>query len=456
QDVSGLLPESEFSPPGLATASRLPAKHSVLGRIQSGLPTPHTAAEGRYPLYSPAISREAPPPTTPTTLISRDRHHRPLSRVLHRVPPFDPTSSRTSAAHEQSAESLGPDDGHSAGRRPAGPRPPGARPPMLRIPQQASQRNARAAAEFAQATWAGSTAATTVAAPVQTMPAEPPSMVSSHGLGSLFQDSLPNLDASRVSRTPNTPLRLLSRSGHPSPFHSREWPLNQSGSSRATSNANYVPFQDPTVDVSQLARYNAVDVGEGAAPRQAQQQQYAPGRAWSMRKQRAGVSADRMDSPVQQRRLPLVSDREIHSRQDDDSDDMAATVRLDSPTPPATTAARGRKGQAEGPTLADIYALLKQTVSSLDSQRVADAPQPDYGLPYELRADAAVYASPDQSFASVRPSAPTPRRSRMFPRVADDAAGAAEPPAHATALRRAQTTSQLGHRPHDTAEPIHA
>ncbi|KAJ2771802.1 hypothetical protein IWQ56_001642, partial [Coemansia nantahalensis] len=152
QDVSGLLPEYEFSPRQPVAAVGQPAKYASLGRMHPGLPTPQTATAG---MYAP-FSREAPPPTTPTTLISRDRLHRPSSRVLHRVPPFVPTSSHTSMSRELSAESLGPDDAQATARRPAGPRAPTARPTMLSIPQrQASQRNARAAAEFAQATRAG-------------------------------------------------------------------------------------------------------------------------------------------------------------------------------------------------------------------------------------------------------------------------------------------------------------
>ncbi|KAJ1733828.1 hypothetical protein LPJ61_001370 [Coemansia biformis] len=485
QDVSGLLPETEFSP-ARPDAVALFAKNNVLGRVHPGLPTPQTAFSGAHALFSPAMAQEPPPPTTPTTFISRDTRRRPSSRVLHRVPPFDPTSSRTSMTNEHAAASQGFDDSHATVRRPAGPRAQGARPPMLSIPQrQTSQRNARAAAEFAQATRASSNAITVaVAAP---LPSEQPSMTSSLGMGSLLQDSLPNLDISRISRTPNTPLRLLSRSANPSPLQSREWQLNQSGSSRATSNANYVPFQDPTVDVSQLARYNAVDIGEGAAPGQ-QQQQHLDG-TWLLNKQRSGVSADRMDSPARWR-VPLVGDREIRSRQDDDSD-MVATIRFDSPTPPATargssrqSGARagaagvgmasgrrppvpGRREKVEGPTLADIYNLLKKTVSSLDGQRQGGPPAPDgsqadYVVPYQLRTDAhddtAEQSFADQPFPDNRPSAPTPRRSRMFPHVAEGLGAATsnttERYAYAAGLRRTQTASGLGHLSSDHADPV--
>ncbi|KAJ2784534.1 hypothetical protein H4R18_001074 [Coemansia javaensis] len=372
-DVSGLLPESEILS---GTRSRAPPPDS---KAQSGLPTPQTAAHGLRAQLSPGAAHEPPPPTTPTTFISRDTMRRPSSRVLHRVPPLDAAgSSRTSLSREQSA------DAPATVRRPAGPRAQ-TRPPMLSIPQR---RNARAAAEFAQATRSDGGAAGD----------DPSSMASSHGLGSLFQDSLPTLDISRLSRTPNTPLRILSRTANHSPS-------TQGGGS-------YVPFQDPTVDVSQLARYNNVDIGD----------------AWSLRKQRSGVSADRMDSPAQQRRLPLVGDREIRSAAGDDSDDMVATVKFDSPTPPAAPG---------GPTLADIYELLQKTVSSLNGHK-APAPPQDLPAANGLGAeDPAAY----QHIPDARPMAPTPRRSRMFPRAADGSSDGGG------GLRRAHTA--------DYAEPAH-
>ncbi|KAJ2358254.1 hypothetical protein GGF43_000940, partial [Coemansia sp. RSA 2618] len=447
-DISGLLPESERSSIGEPGPARA---HPM---------TPRSA-----PAHVHATS--PPPPTTPTTIISRDTRHGPASRILHNVPPFDPSSSRASSSSQQQMHAPNPAQpaaNPTYFRRPAGPRAlesaPVRRPPMLDIASSRQptpdQRNARAAADFAASTQRPAADFGMPLPQAGDRSDERFSETSSHGLGSLFQDSLPTLDVSRMSRTPN-PARIsrlvnLPRSATQSPHNKSRVNADFSGSSlMTTSHSNYVPFQDPTVDVSQLARYGTVGMKH---------------EMWSLRSQHKGVSADRMDSPVQ-RKLPMVADREIHSTHSAyESDDMVPTVRYDSPSPSfgsfasslprANTSMQQQQQQqsekqeppprqflppsmrprvprastqstrvdnrgdatSSGPTLTDIYELLKKTASSIidkpqsrqrmlsHSEFVPLQSQPDQPQPVQLQ--------PDQSYPDIRPSAPTPRRSRQF------------------------------------------
>ncbi|KAJ1741345.1 hypothetical protein LPJ79_003622 [Coemansia sp. RSA 1821] len=434
-EVSGLLPPSEQS--------------SVVGRAERGY---SNSQPSQYNTFSRAndlnsASKSPPPPTTPTTIISRDTRHGPSTRVLHQVPMFDDTGS----SHRGST--AGPINSGTFFKRPAGPRaletnPSRRRPPMLDIKShqpstELDQRNARAAADFASASVAAEN--------------NPPnsdghySESSSHGLGSLFQDSLPTLDMSRVSRTPNSTVHALSRLVNEqhlarSPLRKANHP-DLSSSSLMASHANYVPFQEPTVDVSQLARYGTVGMKEGMQ--------------WSLRSQEKGISADRMDNSPMPRKLPLIRDREIYSSTSAyESDGMVPTVRYDSPSPSAgrstmasptdngskpagfahlqqqqqplnrilqanrpgvglgantqsTHVDQGSGSSSSGPTLADIYELLKKTASSIMTEKpqsLDSCEQPPQQPTMDLTSAAAA-----QSYPDIRPSAPTPRRSRHFP-----------------------------------------
>ncbi|KAJ2201198.1 hypothetical protein IW143_000968 [Coemansia sp. RSA 520] len=340
-DVSGLLPESE---------------RSSFANVRTQPMTPRSNMQ-----YT-----EPPPPTTPTTIVSRDTRHRPASRVLHNVPPF---------MHSPQSSNLNVQSNQSFSRRPAGPRAldPAAsrRPPKLDI-QRASpdQHNIRAAADFATAALDNSDS-------------------SSHGLGSLFHDSLPTLDMSSRSR--------IHRLGQLLPRNS---PSSRSSNRGMTSMGHdgYEPFQDPTVDVTQLAKYGTVGMRH----------------EWALSSQHKGVSADRVDTSV--RKLPVLADREIRSTpsMEYESDEMVPTVRYDS-TPQishrSTPIARGAQTNGnEGPTLADIYELLKRTASSIVPDKPHDVQEPSPEEPVDP--EEPVYVHPD-----VRPSAPTPRRSRHFPSI---------------------------------------
>ncbi|KAJ2497836.1 hypothetical protein GGH96_004791 [Coemansia sp. RSA 1972] len=339
-DVSGLLPESE---------------RSSFAHVHTQPMTPRSA----HMQYT-----EPPPPTTPTTIVSRDTRHRPASRVLHTVPPF--MHSPQPSNLQQSNQSFS--------RRPIGPRAldPAAsrRPPKLDIQRASPDHNIRAAADFATAALDNSDS-------------------SSHGLGSLFHDSLPTLDMSNRSR--------MNRFGQLLPRNS---PSSRSSNRGMTSMGHdgYEPFQDPTVDVSQLAKYGTVGMRH----------------EWALSSQHKGVSADRVDTSA--RKLPVVADREIRSQpsMEYESDEMVPTVRYDS-TPQishrSTPIARvAQIGGNEGPTLADIYDLLKRTASSIVPEKSHDVQEHSPEDP--VHPEESVYVHPD-----VRPSAPTPRRSRQFPSI---------------------------------------
>ncbi|KAJ2081060.1 hypothetical protein H4R24_002631 [Coemansia sp. RSA 988] len=345
-NVSGLLLTSEFSP----NAAK-----------------PHPPPLHLHPLTPQSA---APPPTTPTTFLSRDTHHRPASREPYRVAPF---ATEADAAMQNQRR--------GGQRRPGGPRAlESVRPSRLDVTGPVDQRNARAAAEFAEAAREGSPANTDDGG--------------SHGLGSLLHDSLPTLEQSRLSRRSGTPrtaaTALQTRIGA-----TRSGDMAESSASSLTANGAYVPFQEPTVDVSQLVRYGDVAIDHNRAPP-----------PWALHSRPAGVSADRIESPAATaRRLPLVRARQLNSGSAIGSDGAAPTVRLGSPTPTSSAPCSPPQRQAQtGPTLADIYALLKRTASSLDNR----APQPMH--------EADAYGDADQSLPAVRPSAPTPRAGRAFPR----------------------------------------
>ncbi|KAJ2475045.1 hypothetical protein IWW47_006579, partial [Coemansia sp. RSA 2052] len=184
-DVSGLLPESEHSPRSRREVESPPARRvrsntgvslAQLGRNYRPPPPQLSAAVSAFPMTPQSAplqngAFDAPPPTTPTTFISRDTRHGPSTRVLHQVPPFDPLSPPNGLQQQQqpTPDTLKFREESARGttaplqKRPAGPRSIDqsigrstvkSRPPMLDIIRQATpdqRRNARAAAQFAQA-----------------------------------------------------------------------------------------------------------------------------------------------------------------------------------------------------------------------------------------------------------------------------------------------------------------
>ncbi|KAJ2334320.1 hypothetical protein GGI00_001908, partial [Coemansia sp. RSA 2681] len=550
-DVSGLLPESEHSPRSRREVESPPARRvrsntgvslAQLGRNYRPPPPQLSAAVSAFPMTPQSAplqngAFDAPPPTTPTTFISRDTRHGPSTRVLHQVPPFDPLSPPNGLQQQQqpTPDTLKFREESARGttaplqKRPAGPRSIDqsigratvkSRPPMLDIVRQATpdqRRNARAAAQFAQAA-AGSVqpAPTTNAKAVVSGGrdgAASPSDVSSHGLGSLFMDSLPVLDASRIGRSGGGQAAVAT----PPPFHALSRILNNTGghtprsSTAASATANsplrsggqtgiitsssgnssmhntaaYVPFQDPTVDISNLPKYQDVDLkhhqhqrdnGGGNNARQSPYRQQIP--------PDSAVSNLYSATPSEIRDVTSVHGsfafRNYHQRRispygydDGGASDLVPTVKYDSPTPPTgpLTASmeslslsdigmdedisvrnsdmrsarqvaagngsnhRSSHGAAhasvrEGPTLRDIYDLLKKTVSSIDAQQQQQTARP-HGEDISLAQDAeeeeeedrfdgsSMHVVPRQLQSQVpeyhRPAAPTPRRSRHFP-----------------------------------------
>ncbi|KAJ2607501.1 hypothetical protein H4S08_004806 [Coemansia sp. RSA 1365] len=346
-EVSGLLPTSEISP-----------------RVAK----PHLLSLNVHPMTPQSA---APPPTTPTTFLSRDTRHRPASREPHRVAPFASDAGTSQQPQHRTGQ-----------RRPGGPRAlDSGRPARLDVTGPVDQHNARAAAAFAEA--------------ARNRSPSPSDGGGSNGLGSLFHDSLPVLEQSRLSRKSGTPLTaatvLQTRIGAV-----RGGDVTEGSASSFTASGAYVPFQEPTVDVTQLARYSDVDIDHTRAPP-----------LWALHSRPAGVSADRIGSPATApRQLPLVRARQLHSGSAIGSDGAAPTVRLSSPTPANSAPSSPAQTQAQTePTLADIYALLKRTASSLDNR----PPQPMH--------DSDAFGDADQSLPAVRPSAPTPRAGRSFPRA---------------------------------------
>ncbi|KAJ2467689.1 hypothetical protein GGI03_001423, partial [Coemansia sp. RSA 2337] len=512
-DVSGLLPESEHSP---RTAPRVGSERvrsntgvslAQLGRAYR----PPLADVSAFPITPQSAPMQGsafdalPPPTTPTTFISRDTRHGPSTRVLHQVPPFEPVSPPNGVQYgqEPTPSTLRFRDeakGVPPQKRPAGPRSidqsigrsnagsAKSRPPMLDIVRQTTpdqRRNARAAAQFAQAAAAssGSKEPNVSKQPVDNRGgAASPSDVSSHGLGSLFMDSLPVLDASRMGQngTPPAPFHALSRilnNGHtprsPAPYS----PLRSaqgisSGNSSMLNTNGYVPFQDPTVDISNLPKYQDVDL-KRQSPNVFRQQ--VPDSA--VTNLYSATPSETRDAPslgsfgFQSRRR--VSPWSHAQSRGDSGSDLVPTVKYDSPTASGhsleslslsdigmedeeasvsernirlpqmnirsgshrTSHATGSVKEG-GPTLRDIYDLLKKTVSSIDARQTP--PQREELLAHEELADemSAMNFGEDtvadkfgttesmhvprqlQSQAQewdYRPAAPTPRRSRHFP-----------------------------------------
>ncbi|KAJ2161012.1 hypothetical protein GGF46_001814 [Coemansia sp. RSA 552] len=463
-DVSGLLPDSPPTPP--ATGPPIGGGRSVKRGNARGLALPGVrrgSEEGVVPLTpksAPLVDgrrRHWMEPTTPTTFVSRDRVHGPVTRVLRQLPPFEPGSSRASTSNGElnegdnpllSQPQPGPNPvpsqprpGSNPGlsqprpgsnlasvRRPAGPRAldsaarraPSAVETSRHVYEPSGQRNARAAADFARSAFPASQ--------------EDVSEDSSQGLGSLFQDSLPTLDLSRVANTPTTPFHALSRaiSGMSGSSPSTQQQQQQQG--RGLSQG-YVPFQEPTVDIDQLARYGTVDMREGLRASQGGMVDGRGSSPWAHGNlRRAGVSADRMDSPAEGgRRLPpVVSGREI-GVPGFESDDQVPTVKYGSSSgsgqqSPGGYEQRGHrnnvlvresaqagslqpnssgKSLSSGPTLADVYELLKEMQSAKTSEQQSGADKYAGGFPEALGP-----LEEEQQYPEQRPSAPTPRRSR--------------------------------------------
>ncbi|KAJ1905808.1 hypothetical protein LPJ81_001718, partial [Coemansia sp. IMI 209127] len=324
-DISGLFPESAISPQsaGGATrqqqhqeqrqamiegdgvsASRVPpprirsntgmAPHMGLLRqrrqreqmqiatgVVGGMPTTPQSA----PLGGPYV-HEAPPPTTPTTFIMRDTQHRPASRVLRQVSPLDGDySSDEPSAARQANRGLGllP---HAHGKRPAGPR--------------------RAPFDYTHK---------------QRIPSTASDATSSAGLGSLLHDaSMAPAELTRTSfaMTPrHVPLGRRINSGSP-----------QSAASNNTT-AHYLPFQEPTVDVSRLPDYRDVGVGR-----------IEPG------------SSQRRRAASRNQAGPFAPHASVHSSHSPSvgSDPTTATHEV----------------VQNGPSLRDIYDLLQRTVSTVE------------------------------------------------------------------------------------------
>ncbi|KAJ2881455.1 hypothetical protein H4R27_004074 [Coemansia aciculifera] len=509
-DVSGLLPESEHSPRTMPRAGNERVRSNTgvslaqLGRAYR----PPLADVSAFPITPQSAPMQGsafdalPPPTTPTTFISRDTRHGPSTRVLHQVPPFEPISPPNGVQYGQQEPTPATlrfrdeNKGVAPQRRPAGPRSIDqsigrsnagsvkSRPPMLDIVRQTTpdqRRNARAAAQFAQAAAASSSQEPNVSKqPVSnTGGAASPSDVSSHGLGSLFMDSLPVLEASRVGQagTPPAPFHALSRilnNGHtprsPAPYS----PLRSahgisSGNSSMLNTNGYVPFQDPTVDISNLPKYQDVDLKRQSP--NVFRQQVPPDSA--VTNLYSATPSETRDAPSRgsfgfqsRRRVSPWSHAQSHG---DSGSDLVPTVKYDSPTasghsleslslsdigmedeeasvsernmrPPhlnmrpgshRTSHATAPGSVREGPTLRDIYDLLKKTVSSIDAQQRQTPPVHEeladgmsamnfgedtvadkFGtgsmhVPRQLQSQAQEW--------DYRPAAPTPRRSRHFP-----------------------------------------
>ncbi|KAJ2740368.1 hypothetical protein GGI20_005844 [Coemansia sp. BCRC 34301] len=304
-----------------------------------------------------------------------------------------------------------------------------------RQPTADQRRNVRAAAQFAQA--AGGTGSDK----------EPQSDVSSHGLGSLFMDSLPVLDASRIGNS-----NKAAGATPPPAFHALSRILNSSGhtprsaaspySSTQNSTA-YVPFQDPTVDISTLPKYQDVDLKQ---QRQGSTRQVGPPPGSAMSNLYSATPSEIRDVTSAHGSFAFRSQNgrclspwsRVQPHKYDDSD-MVATVRYDSPSPPtgpltasleslslsdidmeeeeATSIGHSARrkyssGSAkEGPTLRDIYNLLKKTVTSIDAQQQKEEDVSMHVVPRQLQSQTPEY----------RPTAPTPRRSRHFPSQYRDA-----------------------------------
>ncbi|KAJ2400727.1 hypothetical protein GGI23_001851 [Coemansia sp. RSA 2559] len=296
--------------------------------VVGGMPTtPQSAPPG-----GPYV-HEAPPPTTPTTFIMRDTQHRPASRVLRQVSPLDGgySSDEPSAArHTNRGLGLLP---HTQPRRPAGPR---------RAPFEHAHR--------------------------QRIPSTATDATSSVGLGSLLHDS---------SVVPAEPARpSLAATPRHVPFGRRiDSGSPQSAASNNTT-AHYVPFQEPTVDVSRLPDYRDVGVGR-----------IEPG------------GSSRRRAALRSQASPFAPQASIHSSHSPSvgSDPTTATHEV----------------TQNGPSLRDIYDLLQRTVSTAEPPANAQGQQAedekhssyDHMVPRLLQS----------SFTDARPSAPTPRRSRRNP-----------------------------------------
>ncbi|KAJ2888937.1 hypothetical protein FB639_000284, partial [Coemansia asiatica] len=474
-EISGILPESEYSPVVNKPAAgvRSPQKNrkpTFRGRSNTGLTLgiagnrnmqgglagypvgPQTAPMNggyghRYAGYGndevQYKSRDAPPPTTPTTFISRDTRHGPSTRVLHQVPPFDlkdlpyPENHATSSKARIKTPSPKEKQNHhqnslgfARNKRPVGPRALDnsrrAPPPPLSITQEeeANKLNKQAAFDFA------------LAAPKDTGNVYA-SDDDTHGLGSLLQDTLSMSDVSRASRTPNSHFQALNRIlGTPRGSQPQQLvgsPVRAArdrGSSRSSvlesTKTNYMPFQEPTVDISRLPHYRSIGLqstannggGENKSALDAEQLD-----SWSQPQHHYQQMKGQVDG-----RVAMVSERALFdqmgyedSEDEDEDEEIVGTVRYDSPTPsggslaslsisdiamdsfaermPARsrhrrgstvasaahsnspkprnsrnnshsqTSAGQSKNEASGPTLRDIYDLLKKTVSNLDSQQ---------------------------------------------------------------------------------------
>ncbi|KAJ2907821.1 hypothetical protein GGI21_003504, partial [Coemansia aciculifera] len=380
---------------------------------------------------------------------------------------------------------------------------------MLDISRQSSsdhqrRNNARAAAQFAQATVVADERSSEDK-PKDVAALAVQSDVSSHGLGSLFMDSLPVLDASRIGRSGNAQAPAAAANATPPPFHALSRILNSgghtprspysprrgggsqavnspSGNSSTQNTAAYVPFQDPTVDISNLPKYQDVDL------KQHQQQQrggsvrhYSPYRQHAMQQNAPDSAVSNLYSATpseirdvtsaqgsfafrhnsQRRASPFAFDDDDGGGGGKSSEKSVPTVKYDSSasghmtasleslslsdigmemeeeeeeeergslrSPPVVSRNGGSYRSAaavkggEGPTLRDIYDLLKKTVSSIDAkqeQHIDDDGSLVNVVPRQLQSNQSHHPVLEYQ----RPAAPTPRRSRHFPSQYRDAA----------------------------------
>ncbi|KAJ1945138.1 hypothetical protein FBU59_002400, partial [Linderina macrospora] len=241
-DYSGLLPPDEFSPPmrpdNLARVSedRRQGGAGVIARPMR-LTNRAQAANGR-------IDGGARPPTTPRTFLTRDTKNSPTHRVLRHVTPYDSESeiggSRRNRPQSGAGGSASTRSRHSTRASAMA----AAAAAATSTPVVPDRRNARGTAEFASASTAsGSTNHENNA----------------HGLGSLLNDSTPGIEAARAQNqqggSPHKPISRVLQTPRFSPLRGRNaW------NSPMSSNGPYVPFQEPTVDVTLLPRYPEVDL----------------------------------------------------------------------------------------------------------------------------------------------------------------------------------------------------
>ncbi|KAJ1880695.1 hypothetical protein H4R99_006749 [Coemansia sp. RSA 1722] len=443
EEVSGVLPEAEYSPEVVKPSTNRHVSKQVpafRGRSQTGLtldmnrgkkghlPGPFTAPMNGYSRDN-TESRDAPPPTTPTTFISRDTRHRPSSRVLHQVPPFDLRDLRSfndmpkQQPQQQPQQQAQPQPQPQPqvpqtprGKRPAGPRALDSnslhRPPSLNVRQHKP-----------------------LFAPMVTYDNDDDD---THGLGSLLQDSLTISDVSRVSRTPASLGRLLATSSS-SPY-SRAPGNNKPLLGVQNKISSYEPFQDPTVDVSRLPHYREVGQQQKINVAMVSERRLDGGHlpdgygsdemVGTVRYDSLTPSGGSLASLSLNESMRFEGEEQEQEQEQEQAQDRRGAVRQ-SPNPVQQAVA----GEPGGPTLRDIYDLLKKTASSLGSQGHQSATTSPNALMAKHGSAASFTGEPSKlrtdhvsdqggiSFEAQRPSAPTPRRAQqIFSRFANEPA----------------------------------